>query len=296
MNALPTGTSERVGTAGRVRWLFTDRRGGVSAPPFASFNLGSGVGDDPDSVRENRRRLAVLAGVDQVHWMRQVHSATVRIVGAGMTGNTDGEPSSDTDGGPSSDTDGGPSSDTDGGPSSDTDGGPSSDTDGMVTTSTGLALGVLAADCVPILAFDAGFGTTTGTGTRPDAAVVGVAHAGRIGAAAGIGPNLVAAMVRAGAHLDRIVVLLGPAVCGRCYEVPPQMQAEVEQCLPGSAVRSATGTAALDLRKGLARQFAELGVRRTVQSERCTMEDAQLFSHRRAAPTGRHAGLIWLVD
>ncbi|MDQ6657004.1 MAG: peptidoglycan editing factor PgeF [Actinomycetota bacterium] len=160
--------------------------------------------------------------------------------------------------------------------------GPLPGTDGIVTTRSGLALAVLVADCVPILISD------------PTAGVVGAAHAGRRGAAAGIARELLSVMTQAGADPAAMDVLLGPAICGRCYEVPAAMQAEVDQLLPGSACETSSGSTGLDMRAGLARQFAEAGVGAVAVDERCTREDQQLFSHRRGAPTGRFAGLIWM--
>ena len=161
--------------------------------------------------------------------------------------------------------------------------GPLPATDGMVTDRPGLALATLAADCVPVLALD------------PVARVVGAGHAGRRGAAGGLLPALLDAMVGRGARPDRIELTLGPAICGQCYEVPFDMQAEVETQLPGSAVRTRSGTAGLDLRAGLVAQAGRLGIGPPVLDPRCTSEDRNLFSHRRDAPTGRQAGLIWLT-
>lgn len=154
-------------------------------------------------------------------------------------------------------------------------------TDGLVTAAPGVALAVLVADCVPILAWDAEHG------------VVGVAHAGRVGAAAGIAVRLIETMEIAGARSADLRVVLGPSICGRCYEVPTAMQAEVEAELPGSACRTRVGTTGLDLPAGLAAQLATVGVTVTVDG-RCTCESPTLFSHRRATPTGRQAGLVWL--
>jgi hypothetical protein len=154
--------------------------------------------------------------------------------------------------------------------------------DGLVTATAGLALAVLVADCVPILLAD------------EQAGVTAVAHAGRAGAAAGIGQRTVAAMVGAGARVASIDVLLGPAICGRCYEVPPRMQAEVEAQLPGSASGTATGTTGLDLRAGLARALLAAGVGRVVADPRCTAEDPELYSYRRDGVTGRQAGVAWI--
>jgi hypothetical protein len=87
--------------------------------------------------------------------------------------------------------------------------------------------------------------------------------------------------------------LLGPAVCGACYEVPPDMQAAVEARLPGSAVRTSRGTTGLDLRAGLAAQLLGLGVERIATDSRCTVEDRDLYSHRRDGTTGRQAAVAW---
>lgn len=154
-------------------------------------------------------------------------------------------------------------------------------TDGLVTSCRDLALVVMTADCVPILLADEGAG------------VIGAVHAGRIGARIGIVPRAIEAMVAAGARPDGISALLGPAACGRCYEVPEHMQADVDRHLPGSACRTRSGTAGLDLRAGVSRQLGRAGVESIAADPRCTIEDESLFSHRRRAPTGRIAGVVW---
>ena len=160
--------------------------------------------------------------------------------------------------------------------------GPVPTADGLVTATPGVALAVLVADCVPVLLADA------------TAGVVAAVHAGRAGAQAGILRRAVAAMRQVGADPARMDVLLGPAICGECYEVPPAMRDEVESALPGSATTTRRGTAGLDLRAGAARQLGELGVARTVLDPRCTAEDQQLFSYRRDGVTGRQAGIVWV--
>lgn len=164
--------------------------------------------------------------------------------------------------------------------------GPLPGTDGIVTDRADLGLVVLVADCVPILAVD------------PAAGIIGAAHAGRRGAADGIALELISAMRDLGADPRAIDVLLGPAICGRCYEVPADMQADVERVLPGSAVDTDSGTPGLDLRRGLARQLQDAGVGAVAVDPRCTREDSALYSHRRAtaagAATGRLAGLVWM--
>lgn len=155
-------------------------------------------------------------------------------------------------------------------------------TDALVTATAGLALAVVTADCVPVLLADARAG------------VVGAAHAGRVGAADGVLLRTLEAMVTAGARVADVSVLLGPSVSGPNYEVPEEMAADVEERLPGSRTTTARGTPALDLRAGLARQLTEAGVGSVEIDPRCTVEDRALFSHRRDAPTGRLASLIWM--
>jgi polyphenol oxidase len=160
--------------------------------------------------------------------------------------------------------------------------GPVADTDALVTATPGLVLCVLVADCVPVLLAD------------PAAGVVAAVHAGREGVRRGVVPAALAAMTRLGARPADVSVLLGPAVCGACYEVPPAMQAEVAQVAPAAAVRTRRGTAGLDLRAGLTELLRGGGVSEVVQDPRCTVEDPRLFSHRRDGVTGRQAGVVWL--
>ena len=152
----------------------------------------------------------------------------------------------------------------------------------MVTTTPRLALAVVTADCVPVLMADARAG------------VVAAVHAGRVGAQNGVVARAVEAMLDAGAHAEDISVLLGPAVSGRNYEVPAAMAEEVEAVLPGSRTTTSRGTPGLDLRAGIARQLMDLGITAIDVDPRCTVEDSNLFSHRRDAPTGRLASLVWM--
>ncbi|MGH3644132.1 MAG: peptidoglycan editing factor PgeF [Mycobacterium sp.] len=156
------------------------------------------------------------------------------------------------------------------------------DADGLVTTSRRLALAVVTADCVPVLMSDARAG------------VVAAVHAGRVGAQRGVVPRAIEAMLSKGAHVEDVSVFLGPAVSGLNYEVPDAMADEVEAAVPGSRTTTTRGTAGLDLRSGIARQLAELGVTAIDVDPRCTVDDPNLFSHRRGAPTGRLASLVWM--
>lgn len=154
-------------------------------------------------------------------------------------------------------------------------------TDALVTATPGLALTVLVADCVPVLLGD------------PDAGVVGAVHAGRVGCRVGVLPAAVKAMIELGAEPSRMEALLGPAICGECYEVPPEMAADVATHLPGSAAKTRSGTTGIDLRAGLWEQLAELGVGKVGVDPRCTVEDDSLFSYRRDGTTGRIAAVTW---
>ena len=231
----------------RIRRVTTTRAGGVSAPPFDTFNLGDHVGDDPAAVAANRQRLATALGLgdDGVVWMNQVHGDRVVMV--------DGPTAASID-----------------------------DTDALVTTRPRLALAVVTADCVPVLLGDARAG------------VVSAVHAGRVGAQNGVVVRAVEAMLDAGAHPEDISVLLGPSVSGRNYEVPEAMAAEVETTLPGSRTTTAANTPGLDLRAGIARQLTDLGITSIDVDPRCTVADRNLYSHRRDAPTGRLASLVWM--
>ena len=227
--------------------MTTTRAGGVSKPPFDTFNLGDHVGDEPEAVAANRKRLAAAIGLEEDHviWMSQVHGEKVTMVDAPR----------DT---------------------------AVADTDALVTTTPRLALAVVTADCVPVLLADARAG------------VVGAVHAGRVGAQRGVVARAVEQMQAAGANVDDMSALLGPAVSGPNYEVPEEMAAEVEAALPGSSTTSLRGTPALDLRIGIACQLGALGVKAVDIDPRCTFDDPALFSHRRDAPTGRLASVIWM--
>ncbi|MGY1643794.1 peptidoglycan editing factor PgeF [Geodermatophilus sp. SYSU D00703] len=160
--------------------------------------------------------------------------------------------------------------------------GPLPATDAVVTGTPGLVLCVLVADCVPVLLAD------------PAAGVVAAVHAGREGVRRGVVSATLAAMARLGSRPGDVTALLGPAVCGACYEVPRAMQAEVARVAPAAAVRTRKGTPGLDLRAGVAELLRGAGAGQVVHDPRCTVEDRFLFSHRRDGVTGRQAGVVWL--
>jgi copper oxidase (laccase) domain-containing protein len=123
------------------------------------------------------------------------------------------------------------------------------------------------------------------------AGVVGVAHAGRPGLVAGIVPAVLEAMRDLGATV--IEATIGPSVCGLCYEVPAQMQADVVAVAPAAAATTRNGTPSVDVAAGVEAQLQSHGVRiRRVSG--CTLEDDSLFSYRRDRSTGRFGGLAWI--
>ncbi|MEU6475694.1 peptidoglycan editing factor PgeF [Streptomyces sp. NPDC047017] len=154
--------------------------------------------------------------------------------------------------------------------------------DALVTDRPGFALAVLTADCVPVLLAD------------PVARVAAAAHAGRPGMVAGVVPATVRAMVGLGAEPARITARTGPAVCGRCYEVPEAMRAEVASAEPAAYAETSWGTPALDVSAGVHAQLERAGVRDRERSPVCTRESRDHFSYRRDRTTGRLAGYVWL--
>lgn len=194
----------------RFRHGFTTRRGGVSSPPFDTLNLGGRWGDRPDAVAENHRRVReTVAGGADLHFALQVHGAGVVAVGPGQApAVTGGVPA-----------------------------------DALVSSAPGTAVGVLAADCVPILVGDLATGAC--------AAV----HAGWRGTVAGaLRAALGALLALPGSRPDGLRVAIGPSIGPCCFEVGSEVVAEVEAAFGTVARRegairgrSARGREHLDL-------------------------------------------------
>lgn len=226
-----------------VRHGFCTRIGGVSTGLFASLNVGLGSSDESTAVQENRRRAvaAVAPGADLVT-LYQVHSATVIPVTAAFA--DDERPQADA----------------------------------MVTATPGLALGILTADCAPILLADA------------EAGVIGAAHSGWKGALADIGPATVAAMVALGAREDRIVAAIGPTIAQRSYEVDNGFRDRFCAADPAhdAFFRSGKpGHCQFDLEGFIAARLAAAGVRTVVAMGVDTYPDAaRWFSFRRTTHAG----------
>ncbi|MGA9603201.1 MAG: peptidoglycan editing factor PgeF, partial [Methyloceanibacter sp.] len=158
---------------GGIAHGFFTRQGGVSGGIYASLNCGPGSNDDTASVHENRARVAEILGAKSSHLLTvfQKHSAMAVIAKAPW------------------------------------EAGETPEADALVTATPGLAIGVLTADCAPVLFCDG------------EARVVGAAHAGWRGALSGIVEATVEAMQELGAKPERIVAVIGPAISQRAYEV-----------------------------------------------------------------------------
>jgi YfiH family protein len=158
---------------------------------------------------------------------------------------------------------------------------------------------VLVGDCVPVLlhgtvtddsAVDPG--ATGGALLPAGRQVIAAAHAGRRGLQLGVVEAVVSRMSSLGVTPRTITAQLGPAVCGKCYEVPAAMRDEVAGVAPSSRGTSRAGRPSLDLRAGLVQQLHALGVAKVHVDPTCTVESERHFSHRRDQRTGRTAGLI----
>lgn len=237
---------------------FTTRHGGVSPAPWSALNLGGGVGDDPVRVRENRARVGEWLGAP-VAFALQVHGDNVLRLGAPERAAW----------------------------ASPTPPLAAGEADALVTWADGLGLGVLVADCVPVLLADA------------VARVVAVVHAGREGVRRGVVHRAIEAMLAAGASTAGLRAAVGPAVCGDCYEVPAALRDDVAAVVPAAASLTRHGTPALDLPAAVLSQLTAAGITDPVRVDRCTFEDPDLYSHRRATgagtTTGRQAGVILLT-
>ena len=150
--------------------------------------------------------------------------------------------------------------------------------DALVTDRADVVLMVRAADCVPVLLADVGAG------------VIGAAHAGRSGMAAGVVTACVERMHALGA--ERVRAWVGPHICGACYEVPADLRDQVAAVEPVAASTTSWGTPALDVGAGVVAQLVRAGVEVTDVS-RCTRESPDLYSFRRdGRGAGRLAGLV----
>lgn len=228
-----------------IRHGFFTRQGGVSVGPYATLNCSVRSADDPAALHENRRRVAAYVGVapDHLLGLTQVHGArTLTVDAPWQTGR-----------------------------------GPEGDA--MVTSTPGLALGVITADCAPVL-----FSNATGT-------VVGAAHAGWRGACGGILDSTVAAMAALGCPADEIRAVVGPCIAPRSYEVGPDMRDVVLASDPGAedffTLASRVGHFMFDLPGYCLMRLARCGVSQATALGLDTLSDeVRFFSHRRRTLAG----------
>jgi YfiH family protein len=229
----------------RVRHAFFTRRGGVSEGPYGSLNCGFGSGDDKAKVAENRSRAMARIDLEaeRLCTVYQVHSARVAV--ADKPWPLDRRPK----------------------------------VDALVTRERGLALGILTADCAPVLLADV------------EGGVVGAAHAGWRGAVGGVLEAVVAAMQDLGAERKRIVAGIGPCIAQRSYEVGPEFPGPLlEQSADNGdffCPAPRAGHFLFDLRGYAARRLARLGVG-SIQCLPCDTcaESDRFFSYRRACQLG----------
>jgi len=251
---VPFEQSSALAALADVRHGFFGRQGGNSSGAYASLNMSESTGDNADIVATNRARaVAALGfGLPVLALARQVHSATVITVAGPPDWRTPPE------------------------------------ADALVTNVPGIVLGILTADCAPILLAD------------PEAGVVGAAHAGWKGAAGGIVAATIDAMVKLGARPAAIVAAIGPAISSANYEVGPAFAADLiagHREAARHVTRPEGGRVHFDLPGFVLGELQRAGVASVGNLGICTYADpARYFSHRRAThegtATGRQIALI----
>ena len=248
-----------------VRHFVSTRGGGFSDPPYDSLNLGFHVGDDPENVLKNRERLADTIGIPLTHFTigRQIHSGNVTIVSEALRGKGSIDHSQAIDA-----------------------------TDAMVTTVPDTCLMVLVADCVPMLFFD------------PVRNVIGVAHAGWKGTLEYIASKTVRAMENGfGSSPHNIIVGMGPSIGPCCYEVGPEVIAQVRSIFPSGKEyilnESGDGKGYFDLWRANLDQLLRAGIQRknVEMAMKCTCHNPDLFfSYRhQKGETGRFGAGISIL-
>lgn len=237
---------------------FLGRKGGVSTGDMASLNVGLGSGDDPALIAENRRRAveAVLPDARLVS-VHQVHSADCVTVAAPWEDRLRPH------------------------------------VDALVTDRPGLALGILTADCAPVLFAD----------TR--AGVVGAAHAGWKGAIGGVTDSTIAAMEMLGASRDRMIAAVGPCIARASYEVDAGFLARFAEADPANERFFTEGRREdhwqFDLEAYVAHRLAAAGLRTVEMLGQDTYAKAEHFysyrraTHRREPDYGRQISIIGLA-
>jgi len=149
--------------------------------------------------------------------------------------------------------------------------------DALVTQSVGIGMAVMVADCIPLL--------------LASSQTVAAVHVGRKGL---MNEVALAAIHEMRSHdISEITAVVGPSICGECYEVSQDIYDDVSKTFPLAASKTRDGGFALDLSRALIDQLQSLGVR-VVDEGRCTVEESNLYSYRRDGVTGRQVGVVWL--
>jgi YfiH family protein len=229
----------------RIRHGFFSARGGASEGQYASLNCGLGSKDEPRCVRENRRRVAeaLMVAPDSLVTAHQVHSPSALIIDVPWT--PEERPQ----------------------------------VDAIVTATPGIAIGVLTADCAPILFAD------------PMARVIGAAHAGWRGAISGVLDDTIDKMTRLGATRERIRATVGPCISAAIYEVGEEFR-EHFLATDGDSARffhrpDARGKPHFDLAAYVIGRLHRAGVHNTGHIDHCTFQmHERYFSFRRAQRRG----------
>lgn len=248
-------TVPALGETGTVHHGFFGRHGGVSTGDFSGLNVSTSVGDTAEAVAENRRRIAETLGGHPLVTLKQVHSNRVVAVEAGALPD------------------------------------PTVEADALVTRRGDVLLGILTADCAPLLFVD------------PHAGVVGAAHAGWRGAVTGILTNTVEAMEALGAQRRRILLAIGPTISAKNYEVGQAFKHDVLNQSAKAATAFTTppgGQPHFDLPGYLLEEARALGLASVTDTALCTYAEPQrFFSHRYAThqqtSTGRQLSVIGLA-
>jgi len=228
---------------GGVRHGFFTRRGGVSSGIYTSLNCGPGSRDAAENVAQNRARVAELLGVEpnRLLTLFQKHGADTVIADKPWNA--------------------------------------APEADAIVTSKPGLAIGILTADCAPVLFCDA------------EAGVIGAAHAGWRGALSGIIEATVKAMKKLGAKPERIAAAIGPSISQRAYEVGAEFVQQFVATEPDSAgffiTDEGSGEPHFDLAGYVGERLARAGVGTVGDLGLCTYcEETRLFSYRRSQHHG----------
>jgi YfiH family protein len=150
--------------------------------------------------------------------------------------------------------------------------------DALVTGISGITLAVMIADCIPLI--------------LSSKHCVAAVHVGRKGLVNRVTEKTIEIMREI--SNQEISATIGPAICGKCYEVSQDIYDEVVESHPTCASRTNSDTPALDLLSGLIADLQDLGINKIDNQTRCTVENDDLFSYRRTPVTGRQAGLVWL--